>query len=158
MYNFNNLEDMLRNGVSADEIAQAFTKNLNDAIDAVKPTELDKAGERIADAWNHMITVWLEDHDLPAYIEDEEELFVDGPTAVRLFTEGMEMLIKITPIWDAIAALASEEQQKKPCKCECKKNEAPVKNNTDGEDKLGYEPFDEFDAAMKEFFKSIGVK
>ena len=50
MYNFNNLEEMLRSGVSADEIALAFTKNLNAAMDAAKPTPMQKASEELSKA------------------------------------------------------------------------------------------------------------
>ena len=45
MYNFNNLEEMLRSGVSADEIALAFTKNLNAAMDAANPTPMEEASK-----------------------------------------------------------------------------------------------------------------
>lgn len=139
MYNFNNLEDMLRAGVTADEIAQAFTKNLNSAIDAVKPTPMQEAGEELAKAWNHMVDLYLEDNDPPSYVEDDD-LYVSAETATKLFEESMELLHKITPLWDLIAQLGDVEEPKnaKP---------APVKNNTDG--------IDEFDEVMRKFLNSL---
>ena len=136
MYNFNNLEDMLRSGITADEIAQAFTKNLNSAIDAVKPTPMQEAGEELAKAWNHMVDLYLEDNDPPSYVENDD-LYVSAETATKLFEESMELLHKITPLWDLIAQLGDIEQPKP----------APVKNNTDG--------IDEFDEVMRKFLNSL---
>ena len=136
MYNFNNLEDMLRSGVTADEIAQAFTKNLNSAIDAVKPTPMQEAGEELAKAWNHMVDLYLEDNDAPSYVENDD-LYVSAETATKLFEDSIALLHKITPLWDLIAQLGEDEQPKP----------APVKNNTDG--------IDEFDEVMRKFLNSL---
>lgn len=150
MYNFNNLEDMLRSGVTADEIAQAFTKNLNNAIDAVKPTPLQEAGEELAKAWNHMIDLYLEDNDAPAFVDEDDDLYISGETATHLFEESMSLMHKLTPLWDLIEALANADEDDAPVvnnkKCECTKN-APVKNNTDG--------IDEFDEVMRKFLNSL---
>ncbi len=148
MYNFNNLEEMLRSGVSADEIAQAFTKNLNAAIDAAKPTPMEMAGEELAKAWNRMVDIYLEDHDVPEYLDDKDDLYVSAETATHLFEESMNLLNKLTPLWGLIEELGKPEEPK-PCKCE--KN-PPVLKNTDAENE-----FDDFDEAMKKFLKSIGV-
>lgn len=145
MYNFNNLEEMLRNGVSADEIAQAFTKNLNDAIDAAKPTPMQEAGEELAKAWNHMIDLWLEDNKIPSYLDDEDDLYISGDTASKLFNDAMDLIVKIGPIFDAIASIADEGT--KP---------APVKTETNVKTKR--DDFDEFDDTMRSFLRSIGVK
>ena len=148
MHNFNNLEEMLRSGVSADEIAQAFTKNLNAAIDAAKPTPMQEAGEELAKAWNRMVDIYLEDHDVPEYLEDKDDLYASAETATHLFEESMNLLHKLTPLWGLIEELGRPEELK-PCKYE--KN-SPVLKNTDAENE-----FDDFDEAMKKFLKSIGV-
>ena len=141
MYNFNNLEEMLRNGMSADEIAQAFTKNLNAAIDAAKPTPIQEAGEELAKAWNHMIDLWLEDNDIPSYLDSEDDLYISGDVALHLFKESMHLLSKIAPLWDAIADFVNDEA--KPAT-----KPAPVLKNTDNE-------IDEFDRVMRSFLNSI---
>lgn len=148
MYNFNNLEEMLRNGVSADEIAQAFTKNLNAAIDAAKPTPMEIAGEELAKAWNRMVDIYLEDHDMPEFLDDKDDLYVSTETAVRLFEDSMTLLHKLTPFLNLMEELGRPEEPK-PCKCE--KN-PPVLKNTDTKDE-----FDDFDETMKKFLRSIGV-
>ena len=148
MYNFNNLEEMLRSGVSADEIAQAFTKNLNAAIDAAKPTPMEIAGEELAKAWNRMINIYLEDHDMPEYLESKDDLYVNTETATHLFEESMNLLHKLTPLWNLVEELGRPEEPK-PCKSE--KN-PPVLKNTDAKDE-----FNNFDEVMKKFLKGIGV-
>ena len=138
MYNFNNLEEMLRSGVSADEIALAFTKNLNAAMDAAKPTPMQKASEELSKAWNHMMDLWIDDHDVPSYINNKDDLYMDGESALHLFEEVMQVLSKVAPLYAAIADLVNDEEKPttKP---------APVSKNTD----------DDFDMVMRSFLNSI---
>ena len=138
MYNFNNLEEMLRSGVSADEIALAFTKNLNAAMDAAKPTPMQKASEELSKAWNHMMDLWIDDHDVPSYINNKDDLYMDGESALHLFEEVMQVLSKVAPLYAAIADLVNDEEKPavKP---------APVSKNTD----------DDFDKVMRSFLNSI---
>lgn len=138
MYNFNNLEEMLRSGVGADEIALAFTKNLNTALDALKPTPMQKASEELSKAWNHMMDLWIEEHDVPSYINNKDDLYIDSESALHLFEEVMQVLSKVAPLYMAIADLVNDEEKPttKP---------APVSKNTD----------DEFDIVMRNFLNSI---
>lgn len=138
MYNFNNLEEMLRSGVSADEIALAFTKNLNAAMDAAKPTPMQKASEELSKAWNHMMDLWIDDHDVPSYINNKDDLYIDSESALHLFEEVMQVLSKIVPLYAAIADLMTDEA--KPAT-----KPAPVSKNTD----------DDFDMVMRSFLNSI---
>lgn len=138
MYNFNNLEEMLRSGVGADEIALAFTKNLNTALDALKPTPMQKASEELSKAWNHMMDLWIDDHDVPSYINNKDDLYIDSESALHLFEEVMNVLSKVAPLYAAIADLMTDEEKPavKP---------APVSKNTD----------DDFDMVMRNFLNSI---
>ena len=138
MYNFNNLEEMLRSGVSADEIALAFTKNLNAAMDAAKPTPMQKASEELSKAWNHMMDLWIDDHDVPSYINNKDDLYIDGESALHLFEEVMQVLSKVAPLYAAIADLVNDDE--KPAT-----KPAPVSKNTD----------DNFDMVMRSFLNSI---
>ena len=138
MYNFNNLEEMLRSGVGADEIALAFTKNLNTALDALKPTPMQKASEELSKAWNHMMDLWIDDHDVPSYIDNKDDLYIDSESALHLFEEVMQVLSKVAPLYMAIADLVNDEE--KPAT-----KPAPVSKNTD----------DEFDIVMRNFLNSI---
>lgn len=138
MYNFNNLEEMLRSGVSADEIALAFTKNLNAAMDAAKPTPMEKASEELSNAWNHMMDLWIEDHDVPSYLNNKNDLYIDSESALHLFEEVMHVLNKVAPLYEAIADLMNDEE--KPAV-----KSAPVSKNTD----------DDFDVVMRNFLNSI---
>ena len=138
MYNFNNLEEMLRSGVSADEIALAFTKHLNAAMDAAKPTPMEKASEELSNAWNHMMDLWIEEHDVPNYLNNKDDLYMDGDSALHLFEEVMQVLSKVAPSYAAIADLVNDEE--KPAI-----KSAPVSKNTD----------DDFDIVMRSFLNSI---
>lgn len=138
MYNFNNLEEMLRSGVSADEIALAFTKNLNAAMDAAKPTPMQEASKELSNAWNHMMDLWIEDHDIPSYINNKDDLYMDSESALHLFEEVMQVLSKVAPLYAAIADLVNDEE--KPAT-----KPAPVSKNTD----------DDFDMVMRSFLNSI---
>ena len=138
MYNFNNLEEMLRSGVSADEIALAFTKNLNAAMDAAKPTPMQKASEELSKAWNHMMDLWIDDHDVPSYINNKDDLYMDSESALHLFEEVMQVLSKVAPLYAAIADLVNDDE--KPAT-----KPAPVSKNTD----------DDFDMVMRSFLNSI---
>lgn len=138
MYNFNNLEEMLRSGVSADEIALAFTKNLNAAMDAAKPTPMQMASEELSKAWNRMMDLWIEDHDVPSYINNKDDLYIDSESALHLFEEVMQVLSKVAPLYAAIADLVNDEE--KPAV-----KSAPVSKNTD----------DDFDIVMRSFLNSI---
>ena len=58
-YDFNNLEEMLRSGVSAEDIAQYFTKNLNEAIDSTKrDSKRAELYENLAKSWNEVLRDW----------------------------------------------------------------------------------------------------
>lgn len=138
MYNFNNLEEMLRSGVSADEIALAFTKNLNAAMDAAKPTPMEEASKELSNAWNRMMDIWIEEHGVPNYINNKDDLYIDSDSALHLFEEVMHVLNKVAPLYAAIADLVNDDENPAV-------KSAPVSKNTD----------DDFDMVMRSFLNSI---
>lgn len=144
-YDFNSIESLLRSGVTADEIAQAFTKNLNDAIaEAAKPTRHEELSENLADAWNTFVEYWLEDHDLPHGFE-ADDLYVSAETAGELFDKCMDLVVKTAPLFEALAGLL-EEDEKPPVKVNT------VAKNTTEEKNLNA---DDFDLLMRSFLDSI---
>ena len=146
MYNFNNLEDMLRSGVSADEIAQAFTKNLNDAIDSAKrDSERAKLYENLANSWNEVLKDWAHNNKMPDGVE-VNDLILTGEHTEEVVAQLMEFVSTMAPLYQALADMAEQIAAKEKSKPE------PVLKNTDAKDE-----FDDFDAAMRKFLKSIGV-
>lgn len=146
MYNFNNLEDMLRSGVSADEIAQAFTKNLNDAIDSAKrDNERIKLYENLANSWNEVLKDWAHNNEMPDSVE-VNDLILTGEHAEEVVNQLMEFVSTIAPLYQALADMAEQIAAKEKSKPE------PVLKNTDAKNE-----FDDFDDAMRKFLKSIGV-
>lgn len=148
MYNFNNLEDMLRSGVNADEIAQAFTKNLNAAIDSAKrDSERAKLYENLANSWNEVLKDWAHNNEMPDGVE-VNDLILTGEHAEEVVSQLMELVTNLAPLYKALTDMAEQVAAKK--KPEPKPE--PVLKNTDANDE-----FDDFDEAMKKFLRSIGV-
>ena len=72
---FNNLESLLRAGVSEDAIAKAFTKQLNEAIEAArKPTPFQEACMKLTEAWNEALDKCGLDVPEVLYLEPSKEL------------------------------------------------------------------------------------
>ena len=146
-YDFNSIESLLRSGVSADEIAQAFTKNLNDAIDVTKrDSKRAELFENLADSWNEVLDDWLRDHTLPDGIS-KEDVMMEARHAEELFGQVTDLMMKIAPLFKALTdevdhLLANKEP-------------APVKKNTVAKPKDEELDTEDFDALMRSFLDSI---
>lgn len=144
-YDFNNLESLLRSGATADEIAVAFTKNLNDAIDVTKRNK--HLYDNLANSWNEVLKDWVHDNELPDGVE-VNDLILTGEHAEEVVSQLMELVTTLAPLYKALTDMAEQVAVKE--KSEPKPE--PVLKNTDAKDE-----FDDFDAAMRNFLKSIGV-
>ena len=146
-YDFNSIESLLRSGVSADEIAQAFTKNLNDAIDVTKrDSKRAELFENLANSWNDVLDDWLRDHTLPDGIS-KDDVMMEARHAEELFGQLMEFVVKLAPLYKAFEDLAeSITPVEKP---------APVKKNTVVKPKDEDLDTEDFDALMRAFLDSI---
>ena len=145
-YDFNNLESLLRSGATADEIAVAFTKNLNDAIDSAKrDSQRAKLYENLANSWNEVLKDWAHSNEIPDGVE-VDDLTLTGEHAEEVVAQLMELVSTLAPLYKALTDMAEQIAAKEKSKPE------PVLKNTDAKDE-----FDDFDAAMKKFLKSIGV-
>lgn len=146
-YDFNSIESLLRSGVSADEIAQAFTKNLNDAIDVTKrDSKRAELFENLANSWNEVLDDWMRDHTLPDGIS-RNDVMMEARHAEELFGQLMELVVKLAPLYKAFEDLAeSITPVEKP---------APVKKNTVVKPKDEDLDTEDFDALMRAFLDSI---
>ena len=146
-YDFNSIESLLRSGVSADEIAQAFTKNLNDAIDVTKrDSKRAELFENLANSWNDVLDDWLRDHTLPDGIS-KEDMMMEACHAEDLFNSLMELAIKLAPLFKAFEELAETIAPAE--------TPAPVKKNTVAKPKDENLNTEDFDALMRAFLDSI---
>lgn len=153
-YDFNNLEEMLRSGVKAEDIAQYFTKNLNDAIDSTKrDSKRAELYENLAKSWNEVLRDWADNHEMPDGVEIND-LMLDGQHAEEVMGQFMDLVASLAPIYKAFANAAD--------RLLANKEPAPVKKNTaprgcqckkDPEDM----PDEDFDALMRVFLDSIGA-
>ena len=146
-YDFNSIESLLRSGVSADEIAQAFTKNLNDAIDVTKrDSKRAELFENLANSWNEVVADWMSNNTLPDPLT-KEDLMMEPEHAEDLFNQIMELAVKVAPLFKAFEDLAeSITPVEKP---------APVKKNTVVKPKDEDLDTEDFDALMRAFLDSI---
>ena len=116
MYNFNNIDELIRNGEDPEAIAKAFTSRLNEAINAnSRDKEREEAGHAFADAWNTLVELWLEDNDLPDGM-DEDDVYFDGATALETFDGIMGMFKKTAPLFNLLGKMADEENIDKSCR------------------------------------------
>lgn len=157
-YDFNNLEEMLRSGVSAEDIAQYFTKNLNDAIDSTKrDSKRAELYENLAKSWNEILRDWADNHEMPDGVKIND-LMLDGPHAEEIMGQFMDLVASLAPIYKAFANAADRLlANKAPLP-----TSAPVVKNTtatvcqckkDSEDM----PDEDFDALMRVFLDNIGA-
>lgn len=146
-YDFNSIESLLRSGVSADEIAQAFTKNLNDAIDTTKrDSRRAELFENLANSWNEVLDDWMSNNTLPDPLT-KEDLTMEPEHAEDIFNQVMDLVVKVAPLFKAFEDLAeSIAPAEKP---------APVKVNTVVKPKDEGLNTDDFDLLMRSFLDSI---
>ena len=132
---FNDIETMLRNNVATpEEIAKAFTDQLNAAIEATaKPTEWEKGIADLIDDWNYMIDLYVEEHP------DETNSW--EITDLYMTPKAMEDLVKASIDAYRMADNIVNDLNKFTKYIE--------DNNLNGKD--------EFKQVMREFFKQIGV-
>lgn len=158
-YDFNNLEEMLRSGVSAEDIAQYFTKNLNEAIDSTKrDSKRAELYENLADSWNEVLRDWADNHEMPDGV-DVDDLMLDGQHAEEVMGQFMDLVTSLAPVYKAFAdaadhLLANKEPERS--------KSTPVKKNTaprgcQCEKSFEDIPKDDFDTLMRTFLDSIGA-
>ena len=136
MYNFNNIDELIRNGEDPEAIAKAFTSQLNEAINVNSRDKMrEEAGHAFADAWNDLMDLWLEGNDLPDGME-EDDLYFDCPTALEAFDGIMGMVKKTAPLFNFLGKMVDEEESK-PMPKTCKK------------------PDNSFDSVMRGFLSEI---
>lgn len=115
MYNFNNIDELIRNGEDPEAIAKAFTSQLNEAINSNSRDKMrEEAGHEFANAWNTLVELWLENNDLPDGME-EDDIYFDGPTALEAFDGIMGMIKKTAPLMNLLTKMADEDNYNKTC-------------------------------------------
>lgn len=136
MYNFNDIDALIRNGEDPEAIAKAFTSKLNEAINTNSRDKMrEEAGHEFANAWNDLMDLWLENNDAPDGL-DKEDLYFDCETALQTFDGIMAMIVKTAPLASLLSKLVDEEESK-PVSKVCKK------------------PDNSFDSVMRGFLSEI---
>ena len=135
MYDFNDIETMLRNNVATpEEIAKAFTDQLNAAIEATaQPTEWEKGIADLVDDWNYMIDLYIEEHPDETKDWDLGILYIGPKTMEDLIMASLDSYRMADNLVNSL------NQFKK----RIRENELNDK--------------DEFKSVMRDFFKEIGL-
>ena len=135
MYDFNDIETMLRNEVATpEEIAKAFTDQLNAAIEATtQPTEWEKGIADLVDDWNYMIDLYVEEHPDETKDWDLGILHIGAKTMEDLIMASLDSYRMADNLVNSL------NQFKK----RIKENELNEK--------------DDFKDVMRDFFKEIGL-
>lgn len=108
-FDFNDILGMLRQGITSDEIAEQFTNNLNDAIEAIETEEdkqkkqkyFDDRCEEIAGSFSRAYLAWC---DLNGFQPDEKIISIDKDDIVNLFDNYGIFLKAIDKLNNAIDA------------------------------------------------------
>lgn len=108
MYNFNDLESLLRSGVSAEDIAATFTKNLNDAINATKgPTALQEACCNLAEAWHNVLDTYAEEYESTP----NKDWYISGDDVYQVLPTVMQALFATQRYADELKNIAAPVQK-----------------------------------------------
>lgn len=139
MYDFNDILSELQRGVSAEEIAQAFANQLNDAIDQHDDvTAITEASDEMADAYNTLLDLYIEKNGLPEGVSDDmaESLYLSGDEALGIIEDIYKDLVVAAKLERSLGNL--------------KDALVHVRDEAESEG-------ESFSNTMREFFKSLGL-
>lgn len=106
-YDFNDLGELLRSGTDPEEIAKAFSDNLNKAIaDSTKSSREEKLLVMMAEAWNEYINL----QDFP----DDMDLHMTPSDLKVAIDTLLELFVKTAPLMSMMEELANGFEPKKP--------------------------------------------
>lgn len=133
MYDFNNMIDLMRSGVSAQDLAKAFTDNLNNAIEVVEAEKITEddykmACAEVANAFNDAVQDYVIIHKLDI---DEKDLVIDQ----KFVNDVIEFFVELLPYVKSFSKVINLDGKKK-------ENEATT---------------DSFEDVMAKFFREAGI-
>ena len=104
--NFNNIEEFLRNGGTPEQIADAFTKELNAAINNLShEKEIQNKATIVADSWNDFMNTYIQDHSLPDNITIKD-FYVNSDNMIELADTIVKLIpfvVKYAPVLENIS-------------------------------------------------------
>lgn len=102
-YNFNNLDELIRSGASPEDIANAFTANLNRAIaENDKVSRKEELCAEMAELWNEYVNLWMLEHPVP----DEWDLHMSADDLAVSLDHMLTLFVKTAPLMEAMTDLA----------------------------------------------------
>ena len=137
-YDFNNLVTILREGsATPEEIANAFTKNLNAAsTEAAKPTAWESTISEFVANWNYLIDLYWDEHELPEDC-DISKFYLSEDEAEDMVVSSIKSCVALLHVKSDINKFA--------------------KHLSDKDRKLSEDDREDFYKVMHNFFKTIGI-
>lgn len=103
-YNFNNLDELIRSGASPEDIANAFTANLNRAIaENDKVSRKEELCAEMAELWNEYVNLWRLEHPVQSAGLD---LHMSADDLAVNLDHMLTLFVKTAPLMEAMADLA----------------------------------------------------
>ena len=146
-YDFNNIEDMLRAGLaSPEDIAQAFTDALNDAIANTHDGEWQEAIDNVWLWWNTAVDVYVKKNHLESKVKDSlGHVYMDTKTVENLISTAINLIVH----WQSFEENLNDFVEK------VKKENKNIKRNSNNFNDEAKEK--SYDKVMADFFKSLGI-
>ena len=109
-YNFNNLDELIRSGTDPEEIAKAFSNNLNKAIaDNDKVSRKEELCAEMAKLWNEYVNLWMLEHPVP----EQWDLHMDADDLAVGLDHILTLFVKTAPLMEAMEDLANTFEPRK---------------------------------------------
>lgn len=139
-YNFNDVEKFIREGGSAEEIANAFADKLNLAIATVEAQNtLAEKSDALVDAWCEFVDEYFKHKDMPKNTTIKD-WYISKGEVIKLF----DMLVKVLPAFDKYGDAMRMITGVK----------SDIVNSTEKTVKVNK---DKFEDVMNDFFNKIGL-
>lgn len=107
---FNNIEKMLRDGATPEDIACAFTEKLNSAIFTTKENDLETACNDLSSAWGDMLDIYCDRNN----VETCDDFYFTGKQVYNALPTIIKILQALKIYADAVNNLHKVVDNKKP--------------------------------------------
>lgn len=107
---FNNIEKLLREGTNPEDIANAFTKELNNAISSTKEDPLETVCNDLSSAWGDMLDIYCDRNN----IDCPDDFYFSGKQLYDALPAIVRILQALKIYVDAVKNLHKVVGDKKP--------------------------------------------
>ena len=143
------IEERLRHGEKAEDIAKEFTNSLNAALAVInKEKDIENDAQLTADSWNHFVHSYFVVNELPEGIT-ETDFYIKREDLIKL----LEAFVKAIPAFDKYAKMVNDTEET------IKKIHSNIRNDDylNKTLKVADNAVTSFDKTMKDFFNKMHI-